>query len=142
MNKIFITIVLLLTITSAEDLERKYEIYSEYLGIKTLNLNKEQLKKIVPKLENKMKKDNNYKKLLLQSKLAKLNNAIKPLEQTICFSKDLCSGLSYATLGENVNLCSGKCNGKTLSQMNKNGWELIQVVTGLQSSFGMIFTRK
>ncbi len=64
-------------------------------------------------------------------------------EQTICFSKSSCSDkYAYGSLGDNVNLCGGKCQGKKLPEMNKAGWKLIQVVGGLNSSFGMVFTKE
>jgi len=67
----------------------------------------------------------------------------KKIEQTICFSKSSCSDkYSYGTFGNGTSLCGGKCQGKTLPEMNKEGWKLIQVVGGLQSSFGMIFTKE
>ena len=67
----------------------------------------------------------------------------KQIEQTICFSSSQCGGLgAYGVLGDNVKLCGGECQGKTLGQMNKEGWELNQVVNGLSSAFGMVFTRK
>lgn len=67
----------------------------------------------------------------------------KKVEQTICFSQSSCSDrYAYGTLGENVGLCGGQCQGKTLPQMNKEGWKLIQVINGLNSSFGMVFTKE
>ena len=67
----------------------------------------------------------------------------KKIEQTICFSSSQCGGLgAYGVLGDSVKLCGGKCQGRTLAEMNKDGWKLIQVVNGLQSSFGMIFIRE
>ena len=62
-------------------------------------------------------------------------------EQTICFSKDSCDKLSYASLGDAVHLCAGKCQGRTLIEMNKDGWKLLQVVTGLSSAFGMVLEK-
>jgi hypothetical protein len=35
----------------------------------------------------------------------------------------------------------GKCNGKTLSQMNKSGWKLTEIIGGLKGSFGMVFSK-
>ena len=67
----------------------------------------------------------------------------KHIEQTICFSSSQCGGLgAYGVLGDSVKLCGGKCQGRTLAQMNKAGWKLTQVVNGLSSSSGMIFTRE
>lgn len=58
----------------------------------------------------------------------------KKIEQTICF------GFS---IGDNAKLDSGQCQGKTVVQMNGNGWELTNVVTGLYgNNFGFIFTKK
>jgi len=66
----------------------------------------------------------------------------RKIEQTICFSKSSCSDrYAYGTLGERVGLCGGECQGKTLKEMNKKGWKLIQVVGGLNSSFGMILEK-
>ena len=73
----------------------------------------------------------------------------KSVEQTICFSqKDIGSypgsstrRMYMAVLGDNSTLNDGECQGKTLSQMNKLGWRLIQVVGGLQSGFGMVFEK-
>jgi len=67
----------------------------------------------------------------------------KRIEQTICFSASKCQGLgAYGVLGDGVKLCGGKCQGKTLAQMNKAGWKLIQVVNGLESAFGMVFIKE
>ncbi len=63
----------------------------------------------------------------------------KKIEQTICWSKE---GKYLAVLGDNVKLQGGKCNNRTLPEMNKDGWKLIQVVGGLQSAFGMVMTRE
>ena len=70
----------------------------------------------------------------------------KKIEQTICFSKKptmvMFNKQQYAaSLGNNVKLYGEKCKKNTLSQMNKKGWKLIQVVTGLEGSFGMIFSK-
>ena len=67
-------------------------------------------------------------------------------EQTICFAQKNVAEqneepLYIASLGDEVTLNWGKCKGATLLEMNKKGWELIQVVTGLQSSFGMVFKK-
>ena len=66
----------------------------------------------------------------------------KKIEQTICFSSSKCTGIGYGVLGDNVKLCGGKCHGRTLSEMNKAGWKLTQVVSGLSQSFGMVFTKE
>ena len=72
----------------------------------------------------------------------------KNVEQTICFSqKDIGSfpnskrRMYMAVLGDNVTLNGGKCQGKTLPQMNKLGWRLIQVVGGLESAFGIVLEK-
>lgn len=69
------------------------------------------------------------------------------VEQTVCFSQ-ADSGFKIenkthymASLGDNVTLNGGQCKGATLPEMNKKGWELIQVVSGLNSSFGMVFKK-
>ncbi|MFT5835505.1 MAG: hypothetical protein ACI9RG_000398 [Sulfurimonas sp.] len=46
-----------------------------------------------------------------------------------------------ASLGDKVTLNGGKCQGKTLLEMNKKGWKVIQVVTGLNRSFGMVMEK-
>lgn len=67
----------------------------------------------------------------------------KNIKQTICFSKSSCTEkYAYGSLGEDTNLCGGQCQGKTLPEMNKEGWKLIQVVSGLNQSFGMVFTKE
>ena len=67
----------------------------------------------------------------------------KEIEQTICFSSSQCGGLgAYRVLGDNVKLCDGECQRKTLGQMNKKGWKLTQVIDGLSESFGIVFTRE
>ena len=66
----------------------------------------------------------------------------KKTEQTICFSQSSCTDkYAYALLGNDQQLCGGKCQGRTLTQMNEKGWKLIQVVSGLESSFGMVFEK-
>ena len=71
------------------------------------------------------------------------------VEQTICFSKQYSGspsqyfpkGVPMAVLGDDVVLYGGKCEGKKLGDMNKAGYKLVQVVTGLESSFGMVFEK-
>ncbi len=71
------------------------------------------------------------------------NISAKQIEQTICFSRTMCgSQFGAGVLGDDVKLCGGECQGKTLGQMNKEGWKLNQVVNGLSMSFGMLFTRE
>ena len=70
----------------------------------------------------------------------------KSVEQTICFSQEpsfKMEGRQYyrAVLGDNATLNGGKCQGRTLLQMNKLGWRLIQVVGGLDSAFGMLLEK-
>jgi len=70
----------------------------------------------------------------------------KKVEQTICFSKEKISEYNgrpiyQGTLGDAIGLHGGKCQGKTLLQMNKAGWKLIQVVGGLNSAFGMVLEK-
>lgn len=70
------------------------------------------------------------------------------VEQTICYSQED-SGSKYsagrpiylAVLGDDAVLNGGKCNGVKLADMNKKGWRLVQVVTGLNNSFGMVFEK-
>jgi len=67
----------------------------------------------------------------------------KKIEQTVCFSKASCTEkYSYASIGDAVNLCGGACQGKSLVEMNKEGWRLIQVIGGLSGSFGMLMTKE
>lgn len=67
---------------------------------------------------------------------------VQAVEQTICFAKSSCSNkYAYGLLGDNVQLCGGKCQGVKLATMNRRGWRLIQVISGLDSSFGMVFER-
>lgn len=134
MKKIIMAILLITSLVNGSELQTKYEIFTEYLGMKQLELDEKQLAEIVPKLEATMMKDKNYKELLLQNKLAKLNSTIKkPLEQTICFSYFV--GVDEALKGPS-------CDGKTLGKMNSEGWELVEVITGLNSKIGFLFTRK
>ncbi len=69
------------------------------------------------------------------------------VEQTICFSqKDTGTSIGnrhvyFAVLGDDEILNGGKCDGLKLADMNKKGWRLIQVVSGLQSGFGMVFEK-
>ena len=72
----------------------------------------------------------------------------KSVEQTICFSQEDIGSypnskkrMYMAILGDTATLNGGKCQGKTLPQMNKLGWRLIQVVGGLQSGFGMVLEK-
>jgi hypothetical protein len=71
------------------------------------------------------------------------SNTKHSVEQTICFSQAYApsSSFNYASLGEDISLNNGSCQGKTLLQMNQEGWRLIQVVTGLNNAFGMVFER-
>jgi hypothetical protein len=71
------------------------------------------------------------------------------IEQTICFSQED-TGSKYSTngnpiyiamLGDNATLNGGKCNGRKLADMNKDGWRLVTVVAGLQSSFGIVLEK-
>jgi hypothetical protein len=134
MKKIIMAILLITGVVNGSELQTKYEIFTEYLGMKQLELDEKQLSEIVPKLEATMMKDKNYKELLLQNKLAKLNSTIKkPLEQTICFSY---------FVGVTEELKGPSCGGKTLEKMNADGWELVQIITGLSSNIGYVFTRK
>ncbi len=82
--------------------------------------------------------------MLLVSSLVIISTSLyaKKVEQTICFSKSSCSDkYAYGSLGDKLQLCGGKCQGRTLSQMNQKGWKLKQVVSGLNSSFGMVFEK-
>ena len=66
-----------MSIAVASDLQNKYDIFTEYLGMEKLDLTNQQLIKIVPNLEKKMLKDEHYKKLLLDIKIDKLNKLFK-----------------------------------------------------------------
>lgn len=69
------------------------------------------------------------------------------IEQTICYSQYdtgrqvMGKPFYMASVGDDAILNDGKCQGVTLHEMNKKGWRLIQVVTGLESSFGMVFEK-
>jgi hypothetical protein len=131
-------------ILNANNLQNKYSVYTEYLGMKTLDLNKEQLKLAVPKLEKKIKKDKFFQQFMSEQESNKKRNILNKLNssseynnklfQIICFTK-------LGILGQNEKL-TGHCAGRTLTQMNNDGYELIQVITGLNSSFGMLFTKR
>lgn len=65
------------------------------------------------------------------------------VQQTICFSKSKIANTEYwqGSIGDGVNLHGGQCNGKKLAHMNKLGWKLVFVITGLNSSFGMVLEK-
>jgi len=74
-------------------------------------------------------------------------NAFGKNECTICFSqKALPKSGQYqfymGVLGDDVSLSGGKCEGKTIQQMYDDGWRLIQVVSGLDQSFGIVFEKE
>ena len=72
-----------------------------------------------------------------------LNLEAKKNTQTICFSKSSCSKqYPIATLGDKVQLCGGKCQGRSLLQMNEKGWKVVQVIPGLSGAFGMLLEKK
>ena len=87
------------------------------------------------------------KKFILVLGLLTSSVYAKKIEQTICFAQEdtgqKIGGRAFymASLGDNVTLNGGKCQGKTLIQMNKKGWKVIQVVTGLNRSFGMVMEK-
>jgi len=58
----------------------------------------------------------------------------KGVEQTICFTK-------LGILSVTEKLEGYQCNGKTLIEMNKSGWRLVQIISGLSYSFGMLFEK-
>src|ERR1035441_7776369 len=85
------------------------------------------------------------KKLILAFGMVAISTATSyaAKEVTICFSQGQCDDkYSYAVLGNDVNLCGGKCKGKNIEEMYRDGWRLLQVVSGLQSSYGMVFERE
>ena len=64
-------------------------------------------------------------------------------EATICFAKTDCSNrFSPASAGDSTALCSGQCDGRTLSEMYEDGWTLIQIIENLNTSFGFVFERE
>lgn len=69
------------------------------------------------------------------------------IEQTICYSQYdtgrqvMGKQLYMASIGDDAVLNGGKCQGVILAEMNKKGWRLVQVVTGLETSFGMVFEK-
>jgi hypothetical protein len=70
------------------------------------------------------------------------------VEQTICFSqRDTGQKIGnrefyMASLGDNAILNGGKCQGRTLIQMNRKGWKLIQVISDVNEAFGMVLEKK
>ena len=74
-------------------------------------------------------------------------NDTQPLVQTICFSQydtgRKIGGKEFylGQLGDDVKLNGGQCKGATLPEMNKKGWELVQVVSGLENSFSAVFKK-
>lgn len=66
----------------------------------------------------------------------------KKIEQTICFSQTSCVKFPIAELGNNVQLCGGKCQGRSIIQMNKKGWKVVQIISGLSNSFGILLEKK
>ena len=100
------------------------------------------------KLVNLIFGDFFMKKLLLSLvSIGLLSNIAyaKKVEQTICQSQNDCAKhypYSVATIGDKIKLYSGKCNGKTIAQMNKKGWKLTEVIGELQGAFGMVMTRE
>jgi len=102
--------------------------------IKTMDTNLESIKKNLI-LMNKNIED-------LNSKTKKVVNLDKKIKQTLCFSQKKYSTFFLASLGNDVSLNGGECKGINLSEMNKKGWRLVQVITGLDSSFGMLFEKE
>lgn len=85
-----------------------------------------------------------FASLLVGSLLLASTINVQAVEQTICFSyKDIGLGGAggVAMLGDDVILYGGKCRGVKLAKMNKKGWKLTFVVTGLSGSFGMVFDK-
>jgi len=149
--KNIILVIIFISSLDASQLENKYDVYTEYLGLENLNLTENQLMQIVPKLEKKMQKDKLYKKYIAKQKvekkilreskkmsiLDKLNKggpSFRDIQQFICFT-------SLGILSQDQTL-KGGCKGRTLTEMNRDGYELIQVISGLNSSFGLVFTKK
>jgi len=70
----------------------------------------------------------------------------KSVEQTICFSQEPSFKLDKrqyyrGVLSDKATLNGGKCKGKTLPQMNKLGWKVVQIVGGLEYSFVMLLEK-
>jgi len=77
------------------------------------------------------------------SLLLSISSQAKEVEQTICFSQASCTQkFTVGSVGDGVQICGGKCQGRTLSEMNRDGWTLTEVITGLNMAFGMVFTRE
>lgn len=138
--RVFFILVAVSLMLNANNLQNKYSVYTEYLGMKTLKLTNEQLKVAVKKLENKLNKDKFFQQYMAEQKnnkkriiLNKLNGTSARHKQLICFTK-------LGILSQNQKLTGG-CYGRTLTEMNNDGYELMQIVTGLNSSFGMLFRR-
>ena len=51
MKKIIMAILLISGVLNGSELQTKYEIFTEYLGMKQLELDEKQLAEIVPKLK-------------------------------------------------------------------------------------------
>ena len=70
----------------------------------------------------------------------------KDVEQTICFSQEPSFKIDKkqfyrGVLSDRATLNGGECKGKTLPQMNKLGWKVVQIVGGLEYSFVMLLER-
>ena len=63
-------------------------------------------------------------------------------EATICYSKTKCERFMPGAAGDGTPLCGGKCGGRTLPQMYAENWRLINIIEGLDTSFGFVLERK
>ena len=118
-------LIVLLTISGCESEDK----------IKEMSTNLQLISKNIKEI-NKKTKELELKKDLNNSKF------INQYQQTICFSQKKYGEFNLASLGDTATLNSGECKGRTLIEMNKDGWRLIQVVTGVNDAFGMVLEKK
>lgn len=78
----------------------------------------------------------------------KINNT--PIEQTVCFYKPGALFEQSINLGtrdftfdvDNATLVGGKCNGRTLIEMNKDGWKMDFIFGEYRPGNGVVLTRE
>ena len=87
-----------------------------------------------------------YRKTLLIFKmLTALSKVVYAKEeQTICFSKNnnINTYVAFGGLKKNRKLCGKNCNGKTLSEIDIKNWKVVKIISVLDDSFCIIFTKK
>jgi len=50
--------------------------------------------------------------------------------------------VTSASLGDQITLCGGACQGRNLIEMTNDGWELTQIIGGLEGGFVVAFKKK